>query len=375
MRIETLAVHAGTDVDEASQAVMPPIVLSTTFARAEDGSYPKAHVYSRTSNPNRAELETAMAALEGGTVGLAFASGMAAIAAVLQALSPGDHVLVPSDCYHGTVRLLREVFDRWQVRFDFVDMTDLGAIERAVRPETKLVWIETPSNPLLRIVDVAGAAAIARRIGAISVCDNTWATPLLQRPLDLGCDVVMHSTTKYLGGHSDVLGGVLVAKHQDAFAEKLIAVQRLAGAVAAPFDCWLVRRGIRSLAARMRQHCESAEALAQFLAGHPRVARVHYPGLPTHPGHQLARRQMSRFGGMLSFEVAGDGAAAMRVAAGVRVFTRATSLGGTESLIEHRASIEGPQSATPQTLLRVSTGLEHAEDLVGDLAQALDRTQ
>ena len=375
MRIETLAVHAGTDVDEASQAVMPPIVLSTTFARAEDGSYPKAHVYSRTSNPNRAELETAMAALEGGTVGLAFASGMAAIAAVLQALSPGDHVLVPSDCYHGTVRLLREVFDRWQVRFDFVDITDLGAIERAVRPETKLVWIETPSNPLLRIVDVAGAAAIARRIGAISVCDNTWATPLLQRPLDLGCDVVMHSTTKYLGGHSDVLGGVLVAKHQDAFAEKLIAVQRLAGAVAAPFDCWLVRRGIRSLAARMRQHCESAEALAQFLAGHPRVARVHYPGLPTHPGHQLARRQMSRFGGMLSFEVAGDGAAAMRVAAGVRVFTRATSLGGTESLIEHRASIEGPQSATPQTLLRVSTGLEHAEDLVGDLAQALDRTQ
>ncbi|MGE0724285.1 MAG: PLP-dependent aspartate aminotransferase family protein, partial [Alphaproteobacteria bacterium] len=346
MRIETLAVHAGTEIDEASQALMPPIVLSTTFARAEDGSYPKAHVYSRTSNPNRAELEAAIAALEGGAVGLAFASGMAAISAALQALSPGDHLLVPSDCYHGTVRVLREVFARWQLHFDFVDMTDLAAVGRAIRPETRLVWIETPSNPLLRIVDVAAVAELAHRAGAVSVCDNTWATPLLQRPLDLGCDVVMHSTTKYLGGHSDVLGGVLVARREDEFAGRLVAVQRLAGAVAAPFDCWLVRRGLRSLAPRMRAHGENAAALAEFLVGHPRVERVHYPGLRSHPGHGLARRQMTGFGGMLSFEVRGDAATAMRVAAGVRVFTRATSLGGTESLIEHRASIEGPETAT-----------------------------
>lgn len=375
MRIETLAVHAGTEIDEGSQAVTPPIVLSTTFARAEDGSFPKGHNYTRGSNPNRAELEQAVSTLEGGVAAAAFASGMAAISSIFQTLEPGAHVIAPGDSYHGTVHVLRQVFDRWGLQFDFVDLRDLAAVERAVRPTTRLVWIETPSNPMLHMVDIAALAALAHRHGALAVADNTWATPLLQRPLDLGCDLAMHSTTKYLGGHSDVLGGIVVAARRDDTFERLTAVQRLVGAVPSPFDCWLIRRGIRSLPARMRVHCDNAELVAQFLAGHPRVERVHYPGLASHPGHELARRQMRRFGGMLSFEVRGGKEAAMAVAAGVRIFARATSLGGVESLIEHRASIEGPDSKTPQSLLRVSVGLENSEDLVADLDRALSTLQ
>ena len=375
MRIETLAVHAGTEVDEGSQAVTPPIVLSTTFARGADGTFPKGHIYTRSSNPNRAELEQAVAALEGGAAAAAFGSGMAAIAGVFQALEPGAHVLAPGDSYHGTVHLLRQVFDRWGLAFDFVDMRDPAAVARAMRPSTRLLWIETPSNPMLHMVDIAALAALAHRHGAVAAVDNTWATPLLQQPLALGCDLVMHSTTKYLGGHSDVLGGIVVTRERNAFFERIETVLRLGGAVPSPFDCWLIRRGIRTLPARMRVHCENAEILAQFLAGHPLVERVHYPGLPSHPGHDLARRQMRRFGGMLSFEVRGGREAAMAVAAGVEIFARATSLGGVESLIEHRASIEGPDSKTPQSLLRVSVGLENAEDLVADLDRALSTLQ
>ncbi|BBK40150.1 cystathionine gamma-synthase [Allostella vacuolata] len=375
MRIETLAVHAGTEVDEGSQAVTPPIVLSTTFARGADGTFPKGHIYTRSSNPNRAELEQAVAALEGGAAAAAFGSGMAAIAGVFQALEPGAHVIAPGDSYHGTVHLLRQVFDRWGLAFDFVDMRDPAAVARAMRPSTRLLWIETPSNPMLHMVDIAALGALAHRHGAIAAVDNTWATPLLQQPLALGCDLVMHSTTKYLGGHSDVLGGIVVTRERSAFFERIETVLRLGGAVPSPFDCWLIRRGIRTLPARMRVHCENAEILAQFLAGHPMVERVHYPGLPSHPGHELARRQMRRFGGMLSFEVRGGREAAMAVAAGVEIFARATSLGGVESLIEHRASIEGPDSKTPQSLLRVSVGLENAEDLVADLDHALSTLQ
>ncbi|MGE0718277.1 MAG: PLP-dependent aspartate aminotransferase family protein [Alphaproteobacteria bacterium] len=375
MRIETTAVHAGTTVDEGSQALTPAIVLSTTFARAPDGSFPKGHIYTRTSNPNRGELEAAMAALEGGEAACAFASGMAATSAVFQSLSAGDHVLVPADTYHGTIQVLRQVFARWGLAFDQVDMTDPEAVRGAMRPATRLVWIETPSNPMLNVVDVARIAAIAKDAGAVAACDNTWATPLLQRPLDLGCDLVMHSTTKYLGGHSDVLGGIVVTRRRDSFFERLETVQKLVGGVPSPFDCWLVRRGMRSLAARMRAHCEGAAAVAEFLVGHPLVTHVHYPGLPGHPGHAVARRQMKGFGGMLSFEVAGGRDAAMAVAAGVEVFTRATSLGGVESLIEHRASIEGPDSRTPQGLLRVSVGLESPEDLTADLYRALATLQ
>lgn len=317
MRIETLAVHAGTEVDEGSQAVTPPIVLSTTFARGADGTFPKGHIYTRSSNPNRAELEQAVAALEGGAAAAAFGSGMAAIAGVFQALEPGRTLsrratatTAPSTCCAG-VRPLG-------LAFDFVDMRDPAAVARAMRPSTRLLWIETPSNPMLHMVDIAALGALAHRHGAIAAVDNTWATPLLQQPLALGCDLVMHSTTKYLGGHSDVLGGIVVTRERSAFFERIETVLRLGGAVPSPFDCWLIRRGIRTLPARMRVHCENAEILAQFLAGHPMVERVHYPGLPSHPGHELARRQMRRFGGMLSFEVRGGREAAMAVAAGWR---------------------------------------------------------
>lgn len=371
MHIETLAIHAGHSVDPSTGAVTPPIHLSTTFAREADGSYPHGHVYIRSSNPNRAALEASLCALEGGEAAAAFASGSAATMSVFQALAPGQHVIAPHDVYHGTARLLREVFAPWGLETTFVDMTDVAQVEQAMRPNTTLLWLETPSNPLLKITDIARLAALAHAAGARCVCDNTWASPLLQRPLALGADLVMHATTKYLGGHGDVLGGALIAQHHDAFFQRITHVQVQGGAVPAPFDCWLVLRGIRTLPYRMRAHSEHAMRVATFLQGHPRVEAVHYPGLSTHPGHAIAAKQMTHFGGMLSIQVRGDQASAMAVAAKVRLFTRATSLGGTESLLEHRASIEGPGTRTPANLLRLSIGLEHPEDLIADLEQAL----
>jgi cystathionine gamma-synthase len=371
MRIETLAVHAGHHPDPATGAVSPPIHLSTTFAREADGTLPHGFIYARSDNPTRNELERALAALEGGETGIAFASGMAATAAVFQSLLPGEHVIAPQDAYYGTARLLREVMAGWGLASTLVDMTDPHAVAEAVTPHTRLVWIETPSNPTLAITDIARISAIARAAGARCVCDNTWATPLLQRPLALGCDLVMHSTTKYLGGHSDLTGGVLVAPEDDEWAARLRTLQALGGGVPSAFDCWLLMRGIRSLPWRMRGHCENAGIVAAFLAGHPAVAAVHYPGLPADPGHAVAARQMSEFGGMVSVQVAGGAEPALEVVRRVKLFTRATSLGGPESLIEHRASVEGPESRTPPGLLRLSIGLEHPDDLVEDLDQAL----
>jgi cystathionine gamma-synthase len=371
MRIETLAVHAGHHPDPATGAVSPPIHLSTTFAREADGTLPHGFIYARSDNPTRNELERALAALEGGETGIAFASGMAATAAVFQSLLPGEHVIAPQDAYYGTARLLREVMAGWGLANTLVDMTDPHAVAEAVTPHTRLVWIETPSNPTLAITDIARISAIARAAGARCVCDNTWATPLLQRPLALGCDLVMHSTTKYLGGHSDLTGGVLVAPEDDEWAARLRTLQALGGGVPSAFDCWLLMRGIRSLPWRMRGHCENAGIVAAFLAGHPAVAAVHYPGLPADPGHAVAARQMSEFGGMVSVQVAGGAEPALEVVRRVKLFTRATSLGGPESLIEHRASVEGPESRTPPGLLRLSIGLEHPDDLVEDLDQAL----
>jgi cystathionine gamma-synthase len=371
MRFETLAVHAGHAPDASTGAVSPPIYLSTTFERAADGGFPQGFVYIRDSNPNRRMLEECLAALEGGTAAAAFASGMAATHAVLQALSPGDRVIVPDDAYYGTPRLLREVFARWGLVHTAVDLTDLAAVRHALEAPTRLVWIETPSNPLLRITDVAAVATLAHGAGALVACDNTWASPALTRPLGLGADLVMHSTTKYLGGHSDVQGGIVVSRADDEFFSRVRLGQVLAGGVPSPFDCWLVLRGTRSLGCRLRAHCEHAAAVAEFLARHPGVSAVHYPGLRSHPGHGVAARQMSAFGGMLSFEVPGGRAAALGVAARLRVITRATSLGGSESLIEHRASVEGPQTRAPEGLLRMSVGLEHPDDLVGDLDHAL----
>jgi cystathionine gamma-synthase len=371
VRFETLAVHAGHSIDESTGAVMPPIHLSTTFERAPDGSFPSGYLYSRSANPNRRALEECLARLEGGAAALAFASGSAATMSVFQALAPGDHVLAPDDAYYGTGHLLRETFGPWGLTASFVDMTDLSAVAAALRPETRLVWAETPSNPLVRITDLRAVADLAHQAGALFACDNTWATPVLQRPLALGADLVMHSTTKYLGGHSDVLGGALVLREEGPLHARLKKLQEYGGAVAAPFDCWLVMRGVRTLALRMAAHSDNALAVARFLAAHPDVSAVHYPGLPGDPGHAVAARQMSRFGGMLSFEVPGGRAEAFAVAARLRIFTRATSLGGPESLIEHRASIEGPTTRAPENLLRCSIGLEHPDDLIEDLERAL----
>ncbi|MEY2495768.1 MAG: cystathionine gamma-synthase [Verrucomicrobiota bacterium] len=370
MRIETLAVHAGHAVDSATGAVATPIHLSTTFERDAQGGYPHGYVYGRSANPTRHALEEALAALEGGEDAAAFGSGLAASSAVLQALAPGDHVIAPTDVYHGMTKLLREVYMRWGLEVSFVDMSILEEIKRAVQPRTKLLWVETPSNPLLKITDISRVAEIAHGAGAICVCDNTWA-PIVQRPLDLGADVVVHATTKYFGGHSDVTGGVVIAKTKSEFFERVREIQTTCGAVPSPFDCWLILRGMRSLPWRIRAHSENALQVATWLADHPRVESVHYPGLASHAGHEIAARQMSAFSGMLSFEVKGGGEAALGVAAKTEIFIRATSLGGVESLIEHRASIKGEDPRTPQGLLRLSIGLEHPDDLIEDLAGAM----
>lgn len=371
MHFETLAVHAGAAPDPATGAVVPAIHLSTTFQRSPDGSFPSGYAYIRDANPNRQALEAAMASLEGGASAVAFASGMAATMAVLQTLAPGDHVVAPLDAYFGTATLLREHFVPWGIQVSFADMTDVSAVQAALRPNTRLIWMETPSNPTIAVTDLKAVAALAKSAGALTACDNTWATPFLQRPLALGVDLAMHSTTKYLSGHCDVMGGVVVARETGPLADRLRSVQAHGGAVPSPFDCWLVLRGIRTLPWRMRAHCSNAAAVAAFLAEHPRVERVHYPGLPSDPGYPLASSQMAAAGGMLSFVVAGGRAQAFAVAARLRLFTRATSLGGPESLVEHRASVEGAGTRAPEGLLRLSIGLEHPEDLIADLGDAL----
>ena len=371
MKIETLAVHSGRSVDPETGAVTPPIHMSTTFERAPDGTYPRGFAYSRSGNPTRNQLEECLRDLEGGASAAAFSSGMAAIMSVFQALSPGDHVIVPQDLYHGTAQLLNVRLARWNLKTTFVDMTNIENVRGEINPATKLILIETPSNPQLKITDIAAVADLAHQHGIACICDNTWASPVLQRCLGLGADLVVHSTTKYLGGHGDVTGGMVVCAQEDDLFREIRGIQQDGGAVPSPFDCWLILRGIRTLPYRMRAHSENAARIAAFLDSHPRVAEVCYPGLESHPGHEIARRQMEMFGGMLSFRVHGGSAAAFGVAARTALFTRATSLGSYESLIEHRESIEGPGSSTPDDLLRVSVGLENPDDLIADLQQAL----
>jgi cystathionine gamma-synthase len=327
MKIETVAVHAGHQVDSATGAVAAPIYLSTTFERDIEGTYARGFMYSRNDNPNRKTLERGASMLEAGEAAAAFASGTGATMSILQALSPGDHVLAHIDAYYGTSRLIRQIFVRWGLQVDFVDMSDLAAVKKALRPNTKLAWAETPSNPLLKVVDLAALAEIAHDTGSIFVCDNTWA-PVLQRPFDLGADLILHSTTKYFGGYCDVMGGIVVAKTDNEFFQRIRRIQYEGGAVPSPFDCWLILRGMRTLPWRMRGHSENAMKVADFLARHSRVARVHYPGLQSHPGHKIAAGQMSMFGGMLSLEVKDGYDAAMSVAAKTKIFIRATSLGG-----------------------------------------------
>ncbi len=370
MKIETLAVHAGHAIDPATGAVAAPIHLSTTFERDIEGTYSRGFMYTRNNNPNRQALEEGISMLEGGAAAAAFASGTGATMSIFQTLAPGDHVLAHIDAYYGTSRLLREIFLRWGLDVNFIDMSDLSAVKNALRSKTKLAWMETPSNPLLKIVDLAAVAEIVHDAGALCVCDNTWA-PIIQRPFDLGADLILHSTTKYFGGHCDVLGGLVGTKTDNDFFRRIRSIQYSGGAVPSPFDCWLILRGMRTLPWRMRAHSENGMKVAEFLAQHRKVACVHYPGLRSHPGHEIAGRQMSMFGGMLSFEVKDGRDAAMSAAARTKIFTRATSLGGVESLIEHRASIEGAGTSSPEGLLRLSIGLENADDLIEDLDQAL----
>jgi cystathionine gamma-synthase len=367
----TLAVHAGAEPDAETGAVAPPIHLATTFRHGPAGERIAGYEYQREGNPTQDRLEAALAALEGGEAALAFASGMAAISGLLETLSAGSRILVPDDCYSGLRFLAGEFLPQRGVEAIAVDMADLGAVEAACARPVAVLWVETPSNPLMKISDIAALARIAHRHGALLACDNTFATPVLQRPLALGADVVMHSTTKYFGGHSDVLGGALVFATRDAAFERAAHRRHITGAVLSPFNAWLTLRGCRSLPARMALHCANARRLAAFLATHPAVERVNYPGLDSHPGHEIAVRQMADSGAMLSIQLRGGREATLAAAGRLRLFTNATSLGGCESLVEHRASVEGPNPVSPQNLLRISVGLEHVDDLIADWDQAL----
>jgi cystathionine gamma-synthase len=372
---ETLAIHAGQPPDPVTGAVVPPVSLATTFAQ-DAVAKPRGFEYARSGNPTRAALEACLAALEGAAHGLAFSSGLAAEDSLLHCLEPGDHVIIPDDAYGGTFRLVDKVWGPLGISHTAVALSDLDAVASAWRPETRAVWVETPTNPMLSIADISELAALAHDRAALLVVDNTFATPYLQRPLALGADVVVHSTTKYLGGHSDVVGG-FVATNDSELAERLAFYQNAVGGVPGPLDCFLVLRGTKTLAVRMDRHCSNAEAVATMLGGRPEVSRVLYPGLSSHPGHGVAARQMRAFGGMVSFVLAGGEAAALEVARSTRVFTLAESLGAVESLIEHpgrmtHASATGSLLEVDPGLIRLSVGIETIEDLLDDLSSALD---
>lgn len=371
MHFETKAIRAGMHIDEETGAIAPPIHLSTTFERDAEGRESRGYSYIRDGNPTQSRLEETLAAIDSGECALAFASGMAAGVALLQALPAGAHVLLPDDSYYAFRALAEAWFERWGLTFDVVSMENLADVRAAIRPTTRLLWTESPSNPLLKVVDLRKIVDLAHASRALCLVDSTFATPALQRPLELGADVVLHSTTKYLGGHSDVQGGCLTFRSRDELFDKVVRLRKLTGGVASPFNSWLVLRGIRTLATRMRVHSENALSVARFLATHPRIEAVFYPGLESNPGHALASGQMSAFGGVLSFLVRGDREDALRVASRTQLFTRATSLGCVESLIEHRNTSEGLGSTTAVNLLRASVGLEHVDDLVRDLDQAL----
>ncbi|MEM9848173.1 MAG: aminotransferase class V-fold PLP-dependent enzyme [Bacteroidota bacterium] len=371
MQVETTAIKSTENHLKNLRPVSTPLYLSTTFHRNEDGAYNEGFLYTRHNNPNRQTLEQSIATLENGKVAYAFASGMAAISAVFQSLKAGDHVILPDDVYFNIYLLCKEVLRRWDLQYTLVDMTDLEAVELAFFDNTALVWIETPSNPQLKITDIQAITDLAHSKNALVAVDNTWPSPVLQQPLDLGADIVMHSTTKYFGGHSDVLGGCVVLKEQGEVAERISRIQVLSGAVPAPFDCWLVARGIQTLPLRIKTQTQNALQLARFLERHPKIESVLYPGLESHPQYEIAKQQMKGFGAMLSVLVKGDAKRAIEITHQLDLFTVATSLGGVESLIEHRKSVEGEESLTPDNLLRLSIGLENIEDLIADWKQAL----
>ena len=373
----SLAIHAGQEPDPLTGAVVPPIYQVSTYKQDGVGGLRGGYEYSRSANPTRTALEECLAALEGGRHGLAFASGLAAEDCLLRTVcAPGDHVVIPSDAYGGTFRLFSKVYERWGVQWTAADLGSVDAVRAAVEPgRTKVIWVETPSNPLLGISDISGLADVAHEVGALLVVDNTFATPYLQQPLALGADVVVHSTTKYIGGHSDVVGGALIAA-DDELGERLAFHQNSLGAVAGPFDAWLTLRGVKTLGVRMDRHSANAAAVVDLLSAHPKVAAVFYPGLPSHPGHEIAAKQMRGFGGMISFRHADGEAAAVEVCNRARLFTLGESLGGVESLIEHpgrmtHASAAGSPLEVPGDLVRLSVGIEDIDDLLDDLRQAL----
>jgi cystathionine gamma-synthase len=373
---ETLAIHAGQEPEPRTGAVVPPIYQTSTYAQHAVGEPRLGYEYSRTANPTRDALQECLAALEGGRRGLAFASGLAAEDALLRTVCrPGDHVVIPDDAYGGTYRLFARVAEKWGLAYTPAKVSDLDAVRDAVRPETKIIWVETPTNPLLGIADLAGLAAVAHDRGALLAVDNTFASPYLQQPLGHGADVVIHSTTKYVGGHSDVVGGALITR-DEGLGDELAYHQNAMGAISGPFDAWLTLRGVKTLGVRMDRHCDNAERVVEFLVNHPKVTQVLYPGLPEHPGHEVASKQMRRFGGMVSFRVDGGEEAAIGVCNRARLFVLGESLGGVESLIEHphrmtHASVAGSPLEVPGDLVRLSVGIETAQDLVADLEQAL----
>jgi len=372
VRLETMAVHAGRKAQ--ARGVVEPIGMSVTYERDADGGHSGGYYYSTAGNPNRDALEECVRALEQGAAGVAFSSGSAAIAAVLKTLDPGDHVIVPADVFQGTIRILRDVLARWGLSHTVADLSDPGNVQSAFRPSTKLVWAEALSNPLLQVADVEELAEVAHRQDALLVVDNTFVTPVFQRPLALGADVVVHATTKYLGGHGDVVGGVVVTRQPGEPAEAMRHLQRTEGAVPSPFDCWLVLRGIKTLPHRMRAHADSALAVAEFLSRHRMVEAVHYPGLLSHRQHSLAKRVLEGFGGVVSFQIRGEAETALQVASSTEIFKHATSLGQADSLIQHQASspTHGPGTGLAENLLRLSVGLEHPDDLIDDLDRALE---
>jgi len=378
MRFGTKAIHAGVEPDPTTGAIMTPIYQTSTYVQASPGDH-KGYEYSRTHNPTRTALQKALAALENGKHGLCFASGMASIDAIVKLLKPGDEVVSTNDLYGGTYRLFTKIFEGFGVKFRFVDMTDTANVANAITPSTKLIWVETPTNPMLNIIDIATISTLAKKCGALLGVDNTFASPYLQTPIDLGADIVMHSVTKYLGGHSDVVMGALVVK-DDALHERLAFIQNSCGATPGPQDCFLVLRGLKTLHLRMQRHCENGKAVADFLASHPAVDKLYWPGLPQHKNHAVAAKQMRGFGGMISFTLKGDNMAdAIKVLAGTELFSLAESLGGVESLLGHPASMthasipraERLKSGLADTLIRLSVGLEDKEDLIDDLRQAL----
>jgi len=367
---DTQAVHSAKPKNGSVNPVTQPIYLSTTYERNHDGTYDEELIYSRNGNPNRSQLQRSLSMLEGGEIAFAFSSGMAAITSVFQSLKTGDHVILPDDVYYKLLLVMEDVFKRWGLTYTVVDMNDMDAIKAAITSSTALIWMETPSNPMLKITDVNMVADIGKAHNIITAVDNTWSTPILLNPLALGADIVVHSTTKYFGGHSDVLGGAVICKKDNETAQRIHHIQVGHGAVPSPFDCWLITRGIQTLPLRIKAQSETAAKLAAYFSDHEKIEQVYYPGLPNHTNYEVAKNQMEgHYGAMLSITIKGGEAEARSVANNLKLFTQATSLGGIESLVEHRKSVEGPQSKTPHNLLRLSIGLEYVDDLIADFEE------